>query len=275
MADITLDQVKKLREKTQVGIMDCRKALIEANGDMDKAIEILRQKGAKVAAKRAAHETKHGQVATFISPDHRAGSLVVINTETDFSANTQDVKNFATEIAKHIVDNSDKLTEKLENQIDELYNQLLEGKEITIKDYLNDLISKIAENIKVGNFVVYKTTENGFVDSYIHFGATLGSIVLLEADKKIEGDNVKKIQTLAHDICMQIAVTRPEYIAIDDIPKDEEISKDKYEEVVLLEQPFIKNEKLKIKDYIAETEKTTGLKITIKEFKRFAVGKHA
>ncbi|MFH1643676.1 MAG: translation elongation factor Ts [bacterium] len=299
MAKITMDQIKELREKTQVGMMDCKNALEQAQGDMEKAIELLRKKGAAVAAKRADKEAKHGRVESYISNNHKIGTLAKLNTETDFSANTQDIKEFTQLLAKQIADKKPFYIEGEDENA--LLNQKLESKKITVKEALNELIAKINENIKIGDFIRFEIKENGFVQSYIHPGSTIGTIVELETDKPVEIDKVtgQKISQLAHDLCMQIAVTNP--LSIDstqlghkELEKEREIIREQllasgksenmidkimegkirkyYEEVCLVDQPFIKNDKIKVKKYIEEIEKETGTKINIKGFKRFQIG---
>jgi len=295
MAKITVELIKELREKTQVGMMDCKKALIETEGDMEKAIEILRKKGAAVAAKRADYETNHGRIASFISDDFKIGCLVELNTETDFSANTDDVKEFTEQLAIHIVKENP-------TSVDALLDQTLKDKSITVKNYLDDLIAKITENIKVNKFTRFEIKENGVVNNYIHPGSTLATLVELQTDQEIEPDKVagQRVLQLAHDICMQIAVTQPLCVEPSELDpklleKEKEIAREQlkasgkpeniidkilegkmkkyYAEVCLLDQPFIKDDKVTIKKHIDDVEKDTGFKITVKQFERFGIGK--
>ena len=293
MAEITMELVKELREKTQVGMMDCKKALIESNGDIEKAIEILRKKGAAVAQKRAGNATDNGHVESCLSKDNRKGVLLKTSCETDFSANTQDMKNFAKEVCEHILNKGTKNIEALLTEI------IFNGK-ITIKQRLEELIAKIAESIKTEEFVLFETDKHGFVNSYIHPGANLGILIELRADKEIADQNIEKIRQLSHDICMQIAVTSPLSISTADldqnvIAKEQEIIKEQllnsgkpanmvekimqgkltkfYEEVCLENQIYIKNDKLTIKQLLENISKETGLKLQITNFARFFVGK--
>ena len=275
MANITLEQIKELREKTQVGMMDCKKALIDAEGNMEKAIE------------------------SYISDDNKIGCLVKLNTETDFSANTDDAKNFTKQLAKHIAIAKPMYIKGEDNNA--LLNQKLEEKNLTVKECLNELVAKITENIKVGDFARFEIKENGIVNAYIHPGSTLATLVELETDQPVDMNKAtgQKIKQLAHDICMQIAVTNPVSIDSSQVPHENleterKIAREQlieagkpekiidkilegkmrkyFEEVCLIEQPFIKDDKTKIKQYIAQVEKDTGIKIQIKQFKRFAVG---
>lgn len=295
MAKITLELIKELREKTQVGMMDCKKALVEADGNMEKAIELLRKKGAAVAAKRAEYETNHGRIASFVSSDFKVGCLVELNTETDFSANTDDIKEFAEQLAIHIVKENP-------TSIENLLSQQLKEKNITIKDFLDDIIAKITEKIKINKFVRFEIKKHGVINNYVHPGSTLATLVELQTDQEIEPDKVagQRVLQLAHDICMQIAVTRPLCIEPSQIDpklleKEREIAREQlkssgkpeniidkilegkmkkyYAEVCLLDQPFIKDDKVSIKKHIEEVEKETNFKITVKQFERFGIGK--
>ncbi|MCF7800111.1 translation elongation factor Ts [Candidatus Babeliales bacterium] len=295
MAEITMELIKELREKTQVGMMDCKKALQEANGDMEKAIEILRKKGAAVASKRSGKETLQGTLQAKISPDFKSGSLVKINCETDFAAKTKDMQDFADEVCEHILKCCPKVMEGVGQA---LLEEKLSNKNITIYDRLNDLVAKISECIKVDEFVKFSVQTNGVVNAYIHPGANLGVLVELETDKPVE-NNIEDLKTLSKDICMHIAVTNPMSISPDDLDPNvvekelsiikeqlaasgkpanmiEKIAQGKigkfYQDVCLLNQNFIKDEKVTIKDLISQYSKKTGLNIVVKNFKRLSIG---
>lgn len=195
MAEITLELIQELREKTGVGMMDCKKALIEAGGDFEKAIEILRKKGANVAAKRSGNETNNGLVTAYIHPGARLGVLLEISCETDFSANTESLKNFAYDICMQIAatnpvsidrtEVSSALVEKekvifreqleksgkpaavvdkiVEGKLEKFYETVclldqsfIKNDKIKIKDYLNELVAKINENIKIKRFARFQ-----------------------------------------------------------------------------------------------------------------------
>ncbi|MFH1461765.1 MAG: translation elongation factor Ts [bacterium] len=293
MATITMELIKELREKTQVGMMDCKKALIESDGDIEKAVEILRKKGASVAQKRAGNATDNGHIGSCLTPDSKKGVLLKVSCETDFSANTDAMKSFASDVCSHILN---KETQDIENLLTETF---FNGK-ITINEKLEELISKIAESIKTEEFVMFKTNENGLINSYIHPGANLGIMIELKADKAINDSNSAKIKQLAHDICMQIAVTsplaiRPEELEKTTIEKEQDVIREQliasgkpenmidkimqgklskfYEDVCLMNQKFIKDDKKTISQVLSEISKETGLNIKIEQFARFAVGK--
>lgn len=293
MAEITMELIKELREKTQVGMMDCKKALQETNGDIEKAIELLRKKGAAVAQKRAGNATDNGHIEACLNENNTKGVLLRMSCETDFSANTKDMKDFAKDVCSHI------LNKKTEN-IETLLNEVLFNGKITIQEKLEELIARIAESIKAEEFVMFETNMSGLVNAYIHPGANLGILIELKADKEISGTNREKVKQLAHDICMQIAVTNP--LAINSqgldkslIEKEQAIIKEQllnsgkpanmiekimlgkiskyYEEVCLENQLYIKNDKMTIKQVVEALSKETGLKLEIAEFSRFSVGK--
>ncbi len=276
--------VKKLREMTGAGILDCKNALTEANGDFDKAVEILRKKGASVAAKRAERSANEGVVVTKIWNDGKSGAIVEVNCETDFVANSDDFKNFANEVLEVVVEN--KPADK-----DALMNLEIGG--VKVADKLNDVIGKIGEKIEISRFAVVET-ENGLVVDYIHHGANLG--VMIKACNVAE--KTDELETLLKDVAMQIAAMRPLYVKRDEVPaeaieKEKEIYKEvarkegkpeqildriaegklnKYfSEVCLLEQTFVKDNTKTVGQLLDEYNKAHGTNVTIEKFYRFHV----
>jgi elongation factor Ts len=293
MAKITMELIKELREKTQVGMMDCKKALYEAEGDIEKAIELLRKKGAAVAQKRAGNATDNGHVESCLSDDNKKGVLLKVSCETDFSANTQDMKTFAKNTCQHILD-------KETSDLESLSNEIFSNSGMTIAQKLEELIAKIAESIKTEEFVMFKTDSKGFVNSYIHPGSNLGVMVEISADKDIDEKAATAIKNVSHDICMQIAVTNPLAIKPEELDKtvlekEQDVIREQllnsgkpenmidkimlgklnkfYEDVCLNNQKFIKDDKKTIKNVLDETAKEFGLNLEIKQFARFNVGK--
>lgn len=299
MANISIDLIKKLREKTQVGMMDCKKALIEADGDFDKAIEALRKKGASVAAKRADNATDNGTIQATIAPDYRSGALVEASCETDFSANTDAMRSFATSVASHVLASSrdTQLKSSADDVATLLQESLHDNQNNTVQHLLDELISKIAESIKVAQFSKITTTNN-VVNAYIHPGATLGVLVELE----IEGDrpaDITKLVQAAKDVAMQAAVTNPlcitpEQIDANLLAKEKEVFADQlrgegkpeqiiekilpgklnkfYETVCLPRQKFIKDEKQSVQDMLDAIGKEAGVTVRVANFVRFAIG---
>lgn len=292
MSNVSMELVKKLRDQTQVGMMDCKKALEEAQGDYDKAVELLRKKGAAVAAKRAENVTNHGRIEAFVTPDCSTGVMVESACETDFSANTEDMKTFLHDIASHIAQASP-------TGVETLMAQAFTGNtKITVKQRLDELVAKICENIKVTNFIRF-TVQPGIVHAYVHPGSTVGVLVAFATDKDA-GSHLEDLKTAAKDVCMQIAVNSP--LCIDPsgldaavVNKEREIAREQlqssgkpanvidkiiegkigkfYQDACLLNQAFIKNDKQTIKQYLDEVSKKTGVAITVTQFKRFAIGR--
>lgn len=287
MSSINMDLVKQLREKTQVGMMDCKKALVEANGDMEAAIDILRKKGAAVAAKRAENETNNGRVEAYVSADARTGALVSIACETDFSANTEDMSNFSALVAR----------EAAELGIED--KDALIASKSNIKDTLDELIAKISEKIEISEIAAMKVATNGIVGSYIHPGSSIGVMVELETEKDATGV-VNELNTLARDICMHVAVTKPLALNPEDldqsiIEKERAIAREQLEasgkpaniidkiidgkinkycsDVCLTKQSFIKNEDISVEKLVNDVAKKIDNPTKIKRFVRLSIGR--
>jgi elongation factor Ts len=288
-----MDLVKQLRDKTQVGMMDCKKALEEANGDFEKALEILRKKGVAVAAKRADNVTNHGKVASEITPDYQTGALVEVACETDFSANTDAMQNFIAGVVHQVATTNPADLPTL------LAQPLANNPKLTVQQSQDDLVSKICEKTQINRFVRYQVTGNGIVNTYIHPGATVGILIELATDKAPAGQ-LEELKQVAKDICMQVAVTNPVAVKPQDVDqaivaKERDIAREQlkdsnkpaqviekiiegklnkfYQDACLLSQPFIKNDKTTIEQYLAEASKKVGMNITVKQFKRFAIGR--
>lgn len=293
MSNISMDLVKKLRDSTQVGMMDCKKALEEANGDFEKAVEILRKKGAAVAAKRSENATNHGRIECYINPTGTTGVLIEMACETDFSANTESMRAFALDTAESIA------TQNPADADVALTQQLTKNPSITVRQYLDELVAKICENIKINRFSRFHVATHGVINAYIHPGSTVG--VMVELDTNIDPTaHIEELKGIARDICMQIAVTsplciEPSQLDPEVLEKERNLAREQlkdsnkpaqviekivdgkigkfYQEACLLNQPFIKNDKLTVQSYLAETGKKLEMSITIKQFKRFAIGR--
>lgn len=272
---ISAQDVKRLREVTGVGMMDCKKALTEANGDFDAAIELLRKKGQKVAAKRADREAKEGLVVTASSADGKVGVLVEVNCETDFVARNDDFQKFASDMADVV------LAHKPADR-DALLTLPYEGS--TVETTITDLTGKIGEKIDVRRVAVVESAD-GKVVPYIHPGSRLGVLVDIAGD----GD----AEEVGRDIAMQVAALNPLAAHRDDVPdevkeKEMEIARevarsegkpdnmvDKiatgkleryFKDNVLTEQPFVKDASVKVSDLL----KKAGLRVN--RYVRFALG---
>ena len=204
MAAFTAKDVQALREKTNVGMMDCKKALVEADGDMDKAIEILREKGLATAAKKASRVAAEGVIGLY--SDGNASALVELNCETDFVGNGAEFKALANQIAKTVV-------EKKPADLDALLATTISDGSVSVADAIQELFLKIRENLKLRRFVLVE----GTTVSYIHGGGSVGVLVSFETNA---ADNAEFV-TMGKNIAMQVAAMSPEYLSKDDISADE------------------------------------------------------
>ena len=291
MANITSQMVKELREMTQAGMMDCKKALIEADGDMDKAVEWLREKGLAAAAKKAGRIAAEGVVASYVSDDAKIGVVVEVNCETDFVAKTDNFINFSKNVAKHIACANPA-------DVDELMSQkFVDDESKTITDLVSDATVSIGEKISIRRFARYEA-QNGVVESYIHMGGKIGVLLQVanDNDATMAADEFK---TFYHDVALQIAAARPSYVRPEEVPaetlenerkilraqameegKPEDIAnrmvegriKKYYKEVCLLEQPFVKDGDKSIKQVMTETAKAIGANLDLVKFERFERG---
>jgi elongation factor Ts len=284
---VTAAQVKELRERTGAGMMDCKKALQEANGDMEKAIEILRKKGIAKAAKKADRVASEGTIAVEVSDDFKCATIVEVNSETDFVAKNENFKNLVQTIKKHIASNDVK-------SVEELYKTTIDG--VTFEEFMKAEIAKIGENIVVRRFD--KICDNGeaVVNGYLHMGGKIGVIVAAKCDKS---EACESIKDLLKDIAMHIAAMNPRYLDESSIPsdvieKEKEIAKAQLlkegkpeniiekiipgkikkfiEENTLLGQKFVKDDKKSVKQVLDEAAKASGAKADIINFIRYELG---
>ena len=260
---ITAEQVKSLREKTGAGMMDCKKVLTETDGDMEKAMELLRERGIAKAAKKSDRIAAEGLVYALVSDDKKVGAVVEVNAETDFVAKNQEFRDFVANVAKQVVEKNPADVEALLAQ-DAIFEA---GK--TVQAVLTDKIATIGENMSIRRFVRYES--DGIVGSYIHGDGKIGVLV----------DMPKGNDNLAKDICMQIAAARPEYVKQEEVPadvleKEMEILKAQamnegkpaeiaekmvqgrigkfYGEICLVDQAFVKNPDIKVKDLLKQED---------------------
>jgi len=254
---ITASQVKELREKTGAGMMDCKKVLAETNGDEEKAIELLRERGIAKAAKKSDRIAAEGLVETYITPDGKAGVAVEVNAETDFVAKNEEFRTFVKEVAKQIAETNPANVEELLAQ-----KSIVDGSK-TVQEVLTDKIAKIGENMSIRRFERYET--DNMIESYIHGDGKIAVLV------EVKGND----STFAKDVCLQIAAARPEYLARENVPeervqKEMEILKAQamnegkpaeiaekmvqgrigkfYAEICLVEQEFVKDSDVKVGD---------------------------
>jgi elongation factor Ts len=308
MAEITPELVKKLRERTGAGIMDCKRALVEANGDLPQAEVILRKQGIAAAGRKESRSTKQGLIGSFISPDAKLGALVEVNCESDFVARTEDFQALTADVAAHIAETKPKFV-RLEEVTEAeranfrdhqaLYQQkFAKDQSTTIGELVKTKIAKLGENIAISRFVVFEVNGSGVVGNYIHTGGQIG--VLLEVNTSSDGVTQKsEFSTLVRDIAMQIAAAAPQCVSKEDVARDllererdiqserargegkpekmlEKIVEGRmskfYEEVCLLEQPFIRDNTVSVGDLIRTAAAKLGGSINVARFVRYKVG---
>ena len=279
MAEITAGAVAKLREMTNAGLMDCTRALTEASGDLDNAVDILRKRGQASAAKKASREAKEGLIASHIAPGARVGVMVEINCETDFVARNDSFGAFCDEMAKKLAANP---------QAD------IEADRVAA-------VSKIGENIRINRHTRIEVTGNGLVAAYIHTGAKVGVLVEVGANKE-ETTQREEFKQLVRDITLQIAASHPGVVSRDQvskevIAKEDEINaqsdrlkgkpaqalekilqgmRDKFfQTYCLVDQGFVKNPDMTVQQHVGSASKALGDEISIRRFVRFQVGESA
>ena len=284
--------VKKLREMTGVGMMKCKEALTASDGDMDKAVDYLREKGAATAVKKASKVAAEGMsYATVIDG---VGVVVEVNSNTDFVAKNERFQGYVKDVASVIAKDNPA-------DLDALMACKYPGTDRTVKDIQNDNVLAIGENINVRRFARY---EGGVNIPYIHMGGKIGVLVNLE----VEGIEPEKVTELGKDVAMQVAAMAPSYVSEDEVPADE-VEKEKsvqlakameegkentkipaakaqmiaenkvkgrmknfFAEICLLDQAFVKENKITVGDHVKHVAKELGGKITVVKFTRYATG---
>ncbi len=276
---ITAAQVNELRQKTGAGMMDCKKALTEADGDFEKAIEILRKKGAAVASKRAEKSANEGLVLTKVSADKKSAVIVEVNCETDFVAKSEDFIKLANAVL-----------EAVEKSKPADVNDLIE-KNADVKIMLTEVMGKVGEKIEISRFAL-EEAPNGMLVDYVHLGSKLGVLVRFENAAGVSDE----FNDFGKDIAMQVAAMKPICVYRDEVPKDlinkeieiykeiarkegkpeqilDKIAQGKlnkyYQENCLNEQAFIKDNSKSIADLLKEFNSKHGTQIKIERFRRF------
>ena len=282
---ITASMVKELREMTGAGMMECKKALTEADGDMDKAVDVLRTRGLAAVAKKAGRATNEGTVMALVSDDAKVGALVELNCETDFVGMNEKFKAYAEKIAKAA------LAAKPAD-VDALKAAVIDGE--TVEEIVTDCIHVMGENTQLARFAV---VEAGAVASYIHGGGKIGVLVTFDVDG-IDATSEDFVH-YGRDVAMQVAAVNPIAATREDVPADvvehemgiykaqaaesgkpeniqEKIATGRLEkffkEQCLAEQEFVKNPDQTVNEYTAEAAKKLGGSIKITGFKRFQLG---
>lgn len=287
---ISASLVKELREKTNAGMMDCKKALQETNGDFEAAIEWLRVKGLSSAAKKADRIAAEGTVYATVLGGGKTGILVEINSETDFVARNDGFKAFVKDIAEHLLSSP-----KTDDLLSEAF---IKNPSIKVGDYLKENVAKIGENLVVRRFEKYELATPGIVQTYIHGEGKIGVMLELLAPTDIAATD-PEFKNFAQDICLHIAAMNPMAISSEQIPSDvvskerdilkaKNLEAGKKAEMVdkivegqikkflaencLLDQSFVKNPDLKMSEHLAQTSKKVGGTVQIKRFARYELG---
>lgn len=278
--DITSDMIKKLREKTGAGMMDCKRALETTGGDIDKAIEHLRKKGAAIAQKRSDRAAKEGVIVTRVGSNGKSGVVLEVNCETDFVGRSDDFIRFAQAVAEAIEIHKPESLDAIP--------ALEDGSGKKVANLMNDVLAKVGEKIDIRRFKIFEAN-TGIVCSYTHLGNRIGVLVELEG--------VAANSPVARDVAMQIAAMNPAVVTREQVEKSwvereldiyrtqaknegkpaqilEKIAQGKlekfYQEVVLTEQTFIKDPGKTIRDVLRETNPPNPA--VVKRFQRFHLG---
>lgn len=281
---ITAAMVKELREATGAGMMDCKKALTETDGNMEKAVDVLREKGLAKAAKKADRIAAEGLVAIEMNEDNTVASVVEVNSETDFVAKNEDFKDFVRLVSKMALNTEKTTVEEL------LTEEAEEGNDL--QTVLNNKVAKIGEKLDFRRFA--KVSTNGQVAGYIHGAGKIAVLVEMETEGRDE-----RILTLGKDVAMQVAAMNPKYVSREDVDAEyiahetevltqqalnegkpanivEKMVKGRLEkelkEVCLLEQPFVKDPDFTVKKLVEAVAKEVGTEIKVVNVVRFEVG---
>ena len=290
---VTAKMVKELREMTGAGMMDCKKALTATDGDMDKAVEFLREKGLATAQKKAGRIAAEGICKTLVAADEKSAVVVEVNAETDFVAKNEKFQDYVAQVAEAAMETEAATTEEF------LASTWKFDAEKTVQEALSAQIAVIGENMNIRRFTKV-TEENGFVASYTHMGGKIGVLVDVETD--VVNDAIKE---MARNVAMQIAALKPEYtnsseVSADYIAHEKEILlaqimndpkesqkpekviqgmingriNKELKEICLLDQTYVKAEdgKQSVAKYVAEVAKANNANVTVKGFIRFETG---
>lgn len=289
---VTAAQISELRKSTGAGMLDCKKALEQTNGDFEQAVDFLRTKGLAAASKKAGRAATEGMVVAALSANGNKGVLLEINSETDFVAKNDKFQDFVNDVAKHILQASPATVE-------ELFAQAYVGDSSkTIQLLLNEAISVIGENMQIRRFSTFEVPGFGAVGSYIHAGGKIGVLVEATCDNETAARD-ERFSAFVKDVAMHCAAASPLYVKRDEVAGDvlereKDIYRSKaretgkpeniiekiidgqvnkfYADICLLEQQFVKDTDKTIQQYAVETGKALGTAITITRFARFALG---
>ncbi len=275
---ITASMVKELRDATSVGMMDCKKALQETDGDFDAAVKILRERGAAVAAKRAGKEANEGIIDAIVTEDIQSAAMIEVNCETDFVARNDGFQAFVSELK----------TDALKHETDTMAK--------AIADQITEKVSSIGEKIQLRRNVKWTVERTGAIASYIHMGGKVGVLIELGCENAASINN-PTFKELAKDLTLHVAAAAPQYLTRDEVPAElikseqdifrkqlvgkpeniiDNILKGKtnkfFSQICFVEQGFVKEDKVSITDLIAEKGKEIGDTIRVKRYIRYQLG---
>jgi elongation factor Ts len=293
MAEISAKLVQELRQKTGVGMMDCKKALKETDGDIEKAMDWLRQKGIASAGKKSDRIAAEGLVDSYIQPGGGVGVLIEINCQTDFVARNEAFKSLVKSLAKQAA-----TADSVESLLTQPY---AEDTNVTVDEFIKQTIAQLGENIQVRRFVNFSLPSgtSGIVDSYIHTGGRVG--VLVELNSQTAAASAKEeFQNLARNAAMQVAACpNVEFVNVDQIPaniaqreKDIEMGRDdlankpdnikekivqgriekRLKELTLIDQPYIRDQSISVEDLVKQVQGQIGEAVQVNRFIRFILG---
>ncbi|RCJ21478.1 elongation factor Ts [Nostoc sp. ATCC 43529] len=293
MAEISAKLVQELRQKTGAGMMDCKKALKETDGNIEEAADWLRKKGITSAGKKSDRIAAEGLVETYIQPGGRVGVLIEVNCQTDFVARNEAFKALVRNLAKQAV-----TADSVESLLAQPY---IENESVTVDEFIKQTIATLGENIQLRRFVTFALAEGaqGIVDSYIHTGGRVG--VLVELGSQTDSAAAKEeFQSLARNAAMQVAACpNVEYVSVAQIPaevaqkeKDIEMGKDdlankpdnikekivqgridkRLKELTLLDQPYIRDQSISVEELLKQVKGQVGEDIQVNRFVRYVLG---
>ncbi len=288
MAQVNMQQVKELRERTQAGLNDCRSALVEAEGDMDKAVEVILKKGLAKSAKRASKVAAEGVVSTRVAPDNKSAVIAEVNIQTDFAARNEDFLAFVEKVVDVAMDADDGA---------DLGSLPFPGGEGTIEDHRTALVGRLGENIAVRRWDRVRVEGEGTVASYVHMG---GKIAVLVGAKTDSPSTTTQAKEFIEGVAMQIAAMAPSYLRVSDVPEADKSAQAKIfeaqleeegkvpaerrskviegkvakwaKEICLLEQPSVIESKKTVDELRREVEKAAGGSIELLPFVRYERG---
>ncbi|WMI79868.1 translation elongation factor Ts [Anaerotignum sp. MB30-C6] len=289
---ITAAMVKELRELTGVGMMDCKKALTETDGDMEKAVELLREKGLAASAKKAGRIASEGIVGIYLSDDNKTGAIVEVNSETDFVAKNQIFQDYVAAVAKQVATTT-------AADVDAFFEEAWAlDPQYTVKEALSQQVAVIGENLNIRRFEKFEKAQSGKLVSYIHGGGRIAVLIELACANESE-----ELVELGKNIAMQIAAMNPKFTTEKDVPADfieketeilthqakndpknaskpdqiiakmiEGRLKKELKEICLVEQPYVKDGDLTVQKYIDSVAKEVGAPIEIVRYVRYETG---